>query len=127
MDFLKGRDYPHVCIECRRTISEVAAMYANGNMPDTDDVEAPCNYVYDNCMFCGGSTCKVEDERESLGFDRYVPRRVGKGRHKDAFGRVWKSSLEALCPICGQPDNCGDCTHMALTDAQARVLMGLVA
>lgn len=26
------------------------------------------------------------------------------------------------CPVCGQPDNCGDCDHTPLTDEEAEML-----
>ena len=29
-----------------------------------------------------------------------------------------------LCEVCGQPDNCGDCDHTPLTDAD-RVTLGI--
>lgn len=41
----------------------------------------------------------------------------------DVFGRDWGTTNdEELCSTCGQPDNCGDCTHEPLTDADYRTL-----
>lgn len=34
----------------------------------------------------------------------------------DIFGRRWNLSDEELCSECGQPDNCGDCSHRPLSD-----------
>lgn len=42
----------------------------------------------------------------------------------DKFGRTWDLSLSELCPECGQPDNCGECTHAALSPAEVAVLGG---
>lgn len=37
----------------------------------------------------------------------------------DRFGRDWGSLPDdELCAECGQPDNCGDCTHEPLSDAE---------
>lgn len=39
----------------------------------------------------------------------------------DIFGRQWPfTSLEEFCPTCGQPDNCGDCSHGDLGDDDAK-------
>ena len=43
---------------------------------------------------------------------------------EDTYGRVWPDGVE-LCPVCGQPDNCGDCTHGRLTSEQAKELGAL--
>lgn len=40
----------------------------------------------------------------------------------DIYGRKWNLPDVELCPECGQPDNCGDCTHEPLTDADAALL-----
>lgn len=40
----------------------------------------------------------------------------------DRFGRVWDHLSDELCKVCGQPDNCGDCSHDPLTEQQARHL-----
>ena len=41
----------------------------------------------------------------------------------DIFGRCWPGvSEEERCRQCGQPDNCGDCTHGQLSDAEATQL-----
>lgn len=42
----------------------------------------------------------------------------------DIYGRVWPGDYE-LCPACGQPDNCGDCTHGRLSDEDALYLGAL--
>jgi hypothetical protein len=42
----------------------------------------------------------------------------------DRYGRSWRLSEAELCPECGQPDNCGDCTHEPLTAAQVVQLGG---
>lgn len=60
MEFLTGKDYPWVCEYCQATITQMAQMFAEGEMEDTDDPEAACMFMYDNWMYCGGQTCKRE-------------------------------------------------------------------
>lgn len=40
----------------------------------------------------------------------------------DNFGRKWNLPSEELCSTCGQPDNCGDCNHEALSNDEAKAL-----
>jgi hypothetical protein len=40
----------------------------------------------------------------------------------DKFGRAWKLPLNEVCPVCGQPDNSGDCNHKKLSKKQAKEL-----
>lgn len=40
----------------------------------------------------------------------------------DHYGRRWDLPKHELCADCGQPDNCGDCTHQMLSDGQALAL-----
>ena len=56
--FLTGADYPHLCAKCRAAIDAMALLYRDGLMEDTDDEEAPCLYVYDHALFCGGRECR---------------------------------------------------------------------
>lgn len=42
----------------------------------------------------------------------------------DAYGRGWDLPLSELCVACRQPDNCGDCNHERLSDADVRQLGG---
>ena len=60
MKFLTGSDYPDLCSKCRMVIDQAVDIVSMG--ADTDDEEAPCNFVYDKQMFCGGHECKAEDE-----------------------------------------------------------------
>ena len=46
---------------------------------------------------------------------------MNKG-YKDKFGRKWFLPIRELCPICGQPDNCGDCNHKKLYRADVKYL-----
>lgn len=57
MEYLTGKDYPHLCERCRAAIDDIAAMFNEGEMADDDDEEAPCMYVYDHRMYCGGGQC----------------------------------------------------------------------
>lgn len=43
----------------------------------------------------------------------------------DRFGRQWRLLPAELCPTCGQPDNCGDCSHDPLSELQAKELGAL--
>jgi hypothetical protein len=58
MKYYSGKDYPYLCVDCQRAIDEIATLYNEGEMPDTDDPEAPCMYVYDHRMYCDGHKCK---------------------------------------------------------------------
>ena len=40
----------------------------------------------------------------------------------DRYGRQWALPYDERCRECGQPDNCGDCTHGRMTDAEAAEL-----
>ncbi|KKM28203.1 hypothetical protein LCGC14_1567020 [marine sediment metagenome] len=42
----------------------------------------------------------------------------------DVYGRVWDNPIHDKCVICGQPDNCGECNHKSLTDADVIELGG---
>lgn len=55
MEFLTGKDYPHLCQTCRDTITAIAICLDEGE--DTDNEEAPCDFVYDHAMLCGGREC----------------------------------------------------------------------
>ena len=45
----------------------------------------------------------------------------------DVYGRRWDVlSVHDRCYTCGQPDNCGDCTHTPLTDDEVRELGGIL-
>jgi hypothetical protein len=72
MEFLTGKDYPWLCEECRGQVDRVAALFAEGAMPDTDNPEAPCDYVYDNRLFCGdnGAYCRGDEEEEDCADER---------------------------------------------------------
>jgi hypothetical protein len=54
---LTGKDYPHLCSACRSAIDDMAGLYADDLMEDTDNEEAACDAVYDHRMFCGGGEC----------------------------------------------------------------------
>ena len=42
----------------------------------------------------------------------------------DTHGRTWDLPDAELCPGCGQPDNCSDCDHTALSDDAVVTLGG---
>lgn len=42
----------------------------------------------------------------------------------DTFGNTWLHTGES-CSTCGQPDNCGDCTHEPLTREEVIALGGI--
>jgi hypothetical protein len=54
--FLVGKDYPWLCSQCQQQIDLVVGLM--DDLPDTDDEEGPCMYVYDHALFCGGTECK---------------------------------------------------------------------
>lgn len=42
----------------------------------------------------------------------------------DRYGRTWPYAREELCGTCGQPDNCGDCSHKKLSNEDVlRILL----
>lgn len=43
----------------------------------------------------------------------------------DLHGRWWPKDMK-LCAHCGQPDNCGDCTHEKLAEKEVLLLGGLL-
>jgi len=43
---------------------------------------------------------------------------------QDRFGRKWDLPASELCPVCGQPDNCGDCDHNPLSPDEVIELGG---
>lgn len=53
---LVGKDYLELCDKCRAAIDECALSFEDGIDTD-DDIEAPCNLVYDLRMFCGSTHC----------------------------------------------------------------------
>jgi hypothetical protein len=46
-------------------------------------------------------------------------------RGQDKFGRVWKIPAAERCPVCGQPDSCGDCNHKKLASKDVARLGGV--
>ena len=66
MKLLTGKDYPHLCDGCKVTLDEIAKMYKDDLLGDTDDPEAACMYMYDHAMFCGtrGRRCKQSEEED---------------------------------------------------------------
>lgn len=57
IEFLTGKDYPELCSFCRSAIDDMAQLFKEGLMADTDDTEAPCMEVYDRGMYCGEYEC----------------------------------------------------------------------
>lgn len=56
MKFLDGSEYTHLCPRCRALITAFAQVMEEGG-EDTDNEEAPADYVYDTQSYCGGHTC----------------------------------------------------------------------
>ena len=57
IEFLTGKNYPNLCSFCRKAIDDIAQLFMEGLMADTDDPEAPCTAVYDRGLYCGGHEC----------------------------------------------------------------------
>ena len=57
MEFLLGRDYPHLCDTCRAAIDTAALLLGEEGL-DTDNIEAPIDFVYDHSLYCGGRSCQ---------------------------------------------------------------------
>ena len=60
MKYLTGKDYPWVCTNCRSMIDAAVLLITEG--PDTDDEEAPANFVYDHGLYCGKYNCEAKME-----------------------------------------------------------------
>lgn len=50
MEFFTGKDYPHICVDCRSVVDLCAVAVAEG--PDTDDEEAPLMLAGDKGLLC---------------------------------------------------------------------------
>lgn len=44
----------------------------------------------------------------------------------DVFGRRWHMPPHQLCDVCRQPNNCGECNHQKLSDAEVTELGGVL-
>ena len=59
--FIEASTYDNLCDECRALLAGITTeMEENG--ADTDNEEAPCDYMYDHRMFCGGHECSRDGE-----------------------------------------------------------------
>lgn len=43
----------------------------------------------------------------------------------DIYGIRWNVDDNETCGVCGQPDNCGDCTHGQLSPEDVESLGGI--
>jgi len=86
MKFLTGSDYPDLCLKCRMTIDQVVDIVSMG--ADTDDEEAPCNFVYDHGMFCGGHECTTDEPTAG----KQYALTGGPGESCIANGNTWAES-----------------------------------
>lgn len=100
----------------------------------------PCPESIDYDVYCEGCERRVADVGLTDAGIAYVCERgwdeatevldtweyniaIENGWLPDRYGRFWgPMSPNEVCNDCGQPDNCGDCEHGALTDAQAKSL-----
>jgi len=62
--FVAPDTYTWLCDRCRSVLESITELYRHGEMPDTDDTEAPSMHMYDNELYCGGSVCKNSKESE---------------------------------------------------------------
>jgi hypothetical protein len=74
--FLHGKDYPWVCPKCQAIVDQVAQLYEEGDMEDTDDNEAPMMYAGDHGLLCGGRHCAKHDERRNN--EERDPNKIGR-------------------------------------------------
>jgi len=63
IQFLTGKDYPHVCNACKMAIDQCVELVREGE--DTDDIEAPLNFAADHNMLCGGRHCLKRQQGET--------------------------------------------------------------
>ena len=61
-EYIPVAEYTWLCDKDRAKLANITDLFVGGNMPDTLDEEAPCNFMYDNKLFCGGWTCITGEE-----------------------------------------------------------------
>ncbi|KKK66180.1 hypothetical protein LCGC14_2966660 [marine sediment metagenome] len=104
MEFLTGKDYPHLCKGCQSIVDQTVEAVLIG--PDTDDNEAPLMLAYDLGLLCGGHNCICDccgDE-----YDILCPAHGGTAVEKTAFNIAWcdkyghpvPPGLAGRCPEC---------------------------
>lgn len=59
VEFIPANEYTWLCGKCRSTLANITIQFTSVELPDIDatNQEYPCDYMYDNCLFCGGYTC----------------------------------------------------------------------
>ena len=62
IEFLTGKDYPHICDSCKNMVDMMLEAILEG--PDTDDNEAPLMLAGDLQLLCGrfGNGCEPKSE-----------------------------------------------------------------
>jgi len=66
VQFLTGKDYPHLCQYCQEAIDDMAYIIKYHG-EDTDDTEAPVTRAYDYDMLCGGNVCLESEAYKAQG------------------------------------------------------------
>ena len=126
MEFLTGKDYPHMCAGCRSAIDEcaeeVAELVSLGDrdmvsgrvlIDLTEDNEAPSMLAYDRGMFCGDGgncecDCSIGFPRMDKEFDVICPVHGGTEEEQQAFyeqgceenGHWFPLKREGYCLSC---------------------------
>ena len=59
--FIDPKSYDHLCEKCQSLLADVTQVMEEMG-PDTDNQEAPCDWMYDRRLFCGGHECNGEEE-----------------------------------------------------------------
>jgi hypothetical protein len=67
MKFERPESYIWLCEACRGMLAKVTELFESGEMPDTDDNEAPCMYMGDHQLFCGGGHCNRHRDEQKEG------------------------------------------------------------
>lgn len=60
-----GPEIYDLCPACMATLVTITRMFKDGDMPDTDDNEAPIMHMYDAKLHCGGNQCTSREDENN--------------------------------------------------------------
>ena len=120
MEFLIGRDYPHLCDTCRAAI-DTAALLIGEEGPDTDNIEAPIDFVYDHSLYCGGRSCQpshigdwyfVRLDGVDVEGHGYLRNAIKRAEYMRNHPHLWNLSLRLV------DDNTGEVIYAVYNDGK---------
>jgi len=107
LEFLTGKDYPHLCGGCQSIVDQCVEAVLIG--PDTDDNEAPLMLAGDMGLLCGVHACACDCAGDE--YDVLCPAHGGTDAEKLAFNIGWCNKNghpvppghRGPCPECQRP------------------------